>query len=164
MHLSRPRRSSALALFVAILVSGASVRVAHADPLPSPWVGRHIGSPAIAGNDSFDPARKAFTIGAAGSDIWGTADQFHFVYQQISGDVDIIARVDSVLAADAWSKAGVMIRSSLSAGAAQGFALVSAGKGVAFQSRAQVNGLSSNISGGTAAAPRWVRLTRAGGL
>ena len=55
-----------------------------------------------------------------------------------------------------------MIRSSLSAGAAHGFALVSAQKGVAFQSRAQVNGTSSNIAGGTAAAPRWVRLLRAG--
>ena len=55
-----------------------------------------------------------------------------------------------------------MIRSSLAAGAAQGFALVSAQKGVAFQWRAQVNGTSSNISGGTAAAPRWVRLLRAG--
>ncbi|MGH9142673.1 MAG: Ig-like domain-containing protein, partial [Vicinamibacterales bacterium] len=94
--------------------------------------------------------------------IWGAADQFHFVYQQISGDVDIVARVDSVLHADPWSKAGVMIRSSLSAGAAHGFALVSAQKGVAFQWRAQSNGASSNLSGGTAAAPRWVRLIRDG--
>jgi len=162
MHVSDPRRCSALALFVAILVSGVSARVAQADPIPSPWVGRDIGSPSIAGDDSFDPTRKAFTIDAAGSDIWDTADQFHFVYQQVSGDVDIIARVDSVLAADAWSKAGVMIRSSLSAGAAHGFALVSAGKGTAFQWRAQANGPSTNLSGGTAAAPRWVRLTRAG--
>ena len=162
MYSSSLRRYSALALFVALLVSGASGRVVQADVIPSPWAGRDIGSPAIAGHDSFDPARNAFTIAAAGDDIWDTTDQFHFVYQQISGDVDIMARVDSVLAADPWSKAGVMIRSSLSAGAAHGFALVSAQKGVAFQWRAQSSGVSSNLSGGTATAPRWVRLTRAG--
>jgi regulation of enolase protein 1 (concanavalin A-like superfamily) len=162
MHVPCVRRDSALALLFSFVLSGAAAGVAHADPIPSPWVGRDIGSPSIAGGDSFDPTRKAFTIEGAGSDIWGTADQFHFVYQQISGDVDVIARVDSVLAADPWSKAGVMIRSSLSAGAAHGFALVSAGKGVAFQWRAQVNGLSSNVSGGTGSAPRWVRVTRGG--
>ena len=69
MYPSSLRRYSALALFVALLVSGASGRVVHADVIPSPWAGRDIGSPAIAGHDSFDPARNAFTIAAAGDDI-----------------------------------------------------------------------------------------------
>jgi regulation of enolase protein 1 (concanavalin A-like superfamily) len=156
------RRRVALAFPVAILLSAAAVGMAYADTVPSPWVGRDIGTPAVAGGSSFDATQKTFTITGAGSDVWDTADQFHFVYQQVSGDVDIIARVDSILHTDPWSKAGVMIRSSLAAGAAHGFALVSAQKGAAFQWRAQVNGISTNASGGALAAPRWVRLVRAG--
>jgi regulation of enolase protein 1 (concanavalin A-like superfamily) len=155
-------RRLALALPLAIVLSATTVRLAHADSVPSPWVGRDIGTPAISGDSSYDASLKTFTVTGAGSDVWGTADQFHFVYQQVSGDVDIVTRVDSILHTDPWSKAGVMIRSSLAAGAAHGFALVSAQKGAAFQWRAQVNGISSNASGGALAPPRWVRLVRAG--
>ena len=128
--------------------------------LPAPWNAQDIGNPAIAGSASFDQGQ--FTITAAGTDIWGQTDQFTFVYQQVTGDVDVIARVDSVTAAHAWSKAGVMIRASLAADSAHGFALVSAGKGVAFQRRQQDGGLSTNTYGPILAPPRWVRLVRLG--
>src|SRR4051812_35141013 len=158
----RVRRRVAVALAFAFIISAAAVHTAAADPVPSPWVAQDIGTPAIVGASTFDPVHDAFSLTGAGVDIWGVADQFHFTYQQISGDVDVVARVDSILHADPWSKAGIMIRSSLAAGAAHGFALVSAQKGTGFQSRAQVNGTSSNTAGEAAAAPRWVRLLRAG--
>src|SRR5512132_2802904 len=88
--------------------------------LPAPWNVQDIGNPPIAGSVSFD--QSTFTITATGSDIWGQSDQFTFIYQQVSGDVDVVARVDSLTASDAWAKAGVMIRSSLAANAAHGFA------------------------------------------
>ena len=53
-----------------------------------------MGSPAIAGSVADDQGQ--FTVTAGGQDIWGSADQFHFVYQQITGDVDVVARIDSV--------------------------------------------------------------------
>jgi regulation of enolase protein 1 (concanavalin A-like superfamily) len=150
------------ALTFALLSVTATVRVVQAAPIPSPWVAQDIGAPAVAGSSSFDATQKTFNITGAGSDVFGTSDQFQFVYQQVTGDVDIVARVDSILRTDPWSKAGVMIRSSLAAGAAHGFALVSAQRGIAFQSRAQVNGQSVSASGGKGAPPRWVRLVRAG--
>jgi len=79
--------------------------------LPTPWSAQDIGNPTIAGSATFD--QGAFTVTAGGTDIWGQADQFTFVYQQVTGDVEVIARVDSITAAHAWSKSGVMIRSSL---------------------------------------------------
>lgn len=133
-----------------------------AQSLPAPWVDRDIGAPAIAGDATY--ASPTFTITAGGSDIWNTSDQFHFVYQAITGDVDLRARVDDVVPASTWSKAGVMIRASLSANAAHGFALVSASKGLAFQRRRSTGGSSANTSGESASAPRWVRLVRAGTL
>jgi regulation of enolase protein 1 (concanavalin A-like superfamily) len=128
--------------------------------VPSPWAARDIGSPVIPGTVLF--AQGQFTVTAGGSDIWGTSDQFQFVYQQVTGDVDVLARVDSVTMAHAWSKAGVMIRSSLAANASHGLALVSAGKGIAFQSRAQDGGLTTNAPGSLSAPPQWIRLIRIG--
>ena len=48
----------------------------------------------------------------------GAADQFRFVYQMLSGDVKITARLDSLTPAHLWSNAGLMIRSSLEPDAA----------------------------------------------
>ena len=102
--------------------------------LPAPWSAQDIGNPAIRGSATF--SQGTFTITAGGYDIAGEADQFSFIYQQITGDVDVIARVNSVSAANTGSKTGVMIRSSLTGSAADGAVLVSAGGGVAFRSRA----------------------------
>jgi regulation of enolase protein 1 (concanavalin A-like superfamily) len=151
------RTSTIVCLFLFCAVADTTQLFAQ---VPSPWAARDIGSPAVAGSVSFN--QGVFTVTAGGSDIWEASDQFQFVYQQITGDVDVIARVDSVTMAHAWSKAGVMIRSSLAANAAHGFALVSAGKGVALQSRALDGGLSTSAPGSLAAPPQWIRLIRIG--
>ncbi len=128
--------------------------------LPAPWSAQDIGAPSIPGSASFDQGR--LTITAGGIDIWGQSDQFTFVYQQVTGDVDVIARVDSVTVAHEWSKAGLMVRSSLAADAAHALALVSAGRGVAFQRRLLAGGSSSNTYGPIVTPPRWVRAVRIG--
>ena len=144
-----------LAFVGTVFASGAS-----AQAVPSPWVAADIGTPALAGSATY--ASGVFTVRAAGTDIWGTSDQFRFVYQPITGDVEVIARVDSITNAHAWSKAGVMIRSSLSPGSAHGLALVSSGKGSAFQRRTASGGVSTNTLGPSVAPPRWVRAIRLG--
>ena len=130
-----------------------------AQSVPSPWVAGDIGSPAVAGSTTY--ASGKFTVKAAGADIWGTSDQFRFVYQQITGDAEVIARVDSITKADAWSKAGVMIRAS-DRRIRHGLALVSAGNGAAFQRRTVSGGASAHTPGPAVAAPSWVRLIRLG--
>ena len=54
--------------------------------------GRQISvRPSIAGSTS--QSSGVFTINAGGIDTWDAADQFHFVYQRVTGDVEVIARV-----------------------------------------------------------------------
>src|SRR5207249_8857378 len=67
---------------------------------------------------------------------------------------------------NAWTKAGVMIRNSLSPSAAQAFMLVasSSTKGVPFQRRRIDGDLSVSTSGSQSTAPRWVKLIRSGNL
>jgi hypothetical protein len=94
--------------------------------------------------------------------VWGTADAFHFTYQSLAGDGQMIARVASVANVNAWSKAGVMIRGSLSAGSAYAFMIVSAAKGSAFQYRVASGATAANATGSAIAAPYWVRIVRSG--
>jgi len=128
--------------------------------VPAPWSDGDVGDVGIAGSASF--TTPTFTVNGAGADVWGTADALNFVYQPLSGDGSIVARVASVQNVNAWTKAGVMIRGSLSAGSAQAFMLVSSGKGVAYQRRLSDGATSVSSTGSASVAPRWVKLTRSG--
>jgi regulation of enolase protein 1 (concanavalin A-like superfamily) len=105
-----------------------------------------------------------WTVTGAGADVWDTSDQFHYVYQPLTGNGTITARVATEQNVNDWTKAGVMIRETTAAGARHGFMLVtpSGVKGLAFQRRVTTGGLSTNTAGGGGTPPAWVRVTRAG--
>jgi hypothetical protein len=130
-------------------------------PAPA-WTGIDIGAVGIAG--SWAAAAGQIRVVGAGADVWDTADAFQFVWQPLSGDGEIVARVASVQYTRAWTKAGVMIRDSLDPGSPHAFMIVSAGKGYAFQRRIASGGLSDHTTGGAGTAPQWVKLTRSGDL
>ena len=65
-----------------------------------------------------DKGNNAFTVSSTGTDIWDNADQFRFVYKQLSGNGSITVKVDSLINTNAWAKAGVMIRETLEADSA----------------------------------------------
>lgn len=75
-----------------------------------------IGFPRSEG--SVKQAENGWDMVAGGADIWEKSDQFHFVYKQAAGDFDIAVRVESFTPAHLYSKAGLMIRESLSPGSA----------------------------------------------
>ncbi len=128
--------------------------------LPSPWVTADIGSVGLAGNAGYN--NGTFTVTGSGADIESTADAFRYVYQTSGGNCEIRSRVMSVQNTDPWAKAGVMIRQSPAAGAANAAVVVTAGNGVEFQQRTSSGGgtTSTVISGVTA--PQWVRLVQSG--
>lgn len=128
--------------------------------LPEGWQSQDVGAVGAAG--SATGSGDAFTVRGEGTDIWGTADEFHFAYRPLSGDGTIVARVASVSGTAAWTKAGVMIRASTTAGSVHGMMLVSVAKGLAFQRRKANGGISTSTAGGAGTAPQWVKLTRSG--
>lgn len=69
-------------------------------------------------------------IKANGADIWGSADGCRFVYQEVSGDFEMSARVVSLERANEWSKAGLMARQSLDADSPNAFLNVTPDYGV----------------------------------
>lgn len=138
----------------------ATVTVLPAPALPFPWTAQDLGAVGLAGAAGL--TNGVFTVQASGADVGGKADALHYVWQRVSGDLDLIARVASVDNVDDWTKAGVMIRQNLTADSPHAFMLTTPGKGFAFQRRVVAGGPSTNTPDGAGTAPAWVKLERRG--
>src|SRR5581483_7093836 len=127
--------------------------------LSGQWQDADIGATGATGSFADgDP----IVVKGAGADIWGTADAFHYAYQQVTGDWETVVRVGSIDNAQAWTKAGIMFRESLSPGSKHVSWFATAQKGLALQVRRADGGVSYNTSGPIAYAPIWLRLVRRG--
>ncbi|MDB4293478.1 BspA family leucine-rich repeat surface protein, partial [Maribacter sp.] len=140
--------------------------------LPSIWTGTDIGAVATVGTSCYNVVQDTFEVTASGADIWGTNDEFHYVYQELTSDGEIIARVDGLINTHPWAKAGVMMRNSTDSDAAQILMSLSTnpknvGIGYSLQDRpskgAAMNGTDNNIGPVPVGSfPYYVRLVREG--
>ncbi|MNX28774.1 F5/8 type C domain protein [compost metagenome] len=129
--------------------------------LPAPWVSTDLGAVTPAGEATH--ASGTFTIKGSGNDIWETSDQFQFVNQPITGDAEIIAKVNSLTNTNTYAKAGVMFRETLTPTSKHAMTDVSAAAGVEFLSRDAVSGITTaTVATGTA--PKWIRIVRSGNV
>ncbi|MDI6449614.1 LamG-like jellyroll fold domain-containing protein [Anaerobaca lacustris] len=115
-----------------------------------------------------ESADGTILMNAIGNDIWNNADQFRYVYKNLSGNGSITARIDTLdVSPDIWVKGGVMIRQNADAGAVNVFMAMtgSGGGGSTFQQRMIATGVSVSqhtYADGPFTAPYWVRVTREG--
>jgi regulation of enolase protein 1 (concanavalin A-like superfamily) len=72
-----------------------------------------VGNPSIPGVVSI--TKTGVDITAGGEDVWGTKDEFSFVYIQKTGDFDFVSRIESLTPAHLYTKAGLMAREDLTA-------------------------------------------------
>ncbi|WP_281232954.1 family 16 glycosylhydrolase [Flavobacterium gelatinilyticum] len=129
--------------------------------LPAPWTSTDLGAVTPAGEASHSSG--TFTIKGSGTDIWETSDQFQFVNQPITGDAEIIARVNSLTNTNTYAKAGVMFRETLTPTSKHAMTDASAAAGIEFLSRDTTSGITTaEVTAG--AAPKWVRLVRSGNV
>src|SRR6185436_10374292 len=100
----------------------------------------------------------------SGGDVYGSADEFHFVYQTVTGDATVTARVASLTNTNTWSKAIVMMRDGTAAGAPNVAALLSptATNNYRMQYRTATNASTTSVAGPASAIPAYLRVTRAG--
>ena len=135
-------------------------------PLPLTWLDQDVGTTGVIGSGTY--SNGTFTIKGAGTSIGSTADNFHFVYQPLSGDGTIIARLVSLQAGtSAYPSAGVMIRETQAAGAAEASLNYATPNGSAFYYyftyRLTTGGSATASQGpGTNLIPYWVKLVRSG--
>ena len=129
------------------------------------WQADDIGDVGAAGRSSVDEdSGPEFTVTGSGADVWGTADEFHFLSREVVGNFDFSARMAVVDDVDKWTKAGLMMRDGLSAHARHAFIIQTprSERGVAFQRRPVTGGSSVHTAGPATAPPGFLRLVRDG--
>jgi len=113
-------------------------------------------------------ADGTIVMGAAGTDIWNTTDEFRFACKPLSGDGSIVALVESVSRAVDWTKAGVMIRETLEAGSPFAAVYATPDYGCRYQARLTADVAAVSDSGVVTTeqtalrAPYWVKIERVG--
>lgn len=105
-----------------------------------------IGPVGAAGSAEF--ADDTYTVTGSGADIWGTADQFHYVYKKMSGAFMIEGNLFGFNdgSSSDWSKFGFMVRDELTAGSKHIFSMV---RGLDLQFETQMRTGTDGSSTGT---------------
>ncbi len=122
------------------------------------------GDPSPLG-EVFTIYKDAFDVTASGSDIGGTNDHCHFIYQQVIGNFDMAAQITRLDNTDPQSKAGLMLRENTNAGSRMIQTCLTPTQGtnqIQMSTRSTTNGaafsLGSPVSNTNTA--RWLRLAR----
>jgi hypothetical protein len=134
--------------------------------LPPVWTSGDIGYLISPGNVCYSTANNGtFTITSAGTDIWGNSDDFHSVFQVVSGnDLEISGLVTSIENTDNANsaKVGLMFRSSLDPGSPNVFMglnpTLNSGT-FTFSNRLTQNGITTGGTAGYGVLGNWLKLT-----
>ncbi|WP_249862992.1 right-handed parallel beta-helix repeat-containing protein [Paenibacillus konkukensis] len=98
-------------------------------PLPSEWSVKPYGPQAAFA--TFNASSNRFILEASGADVWGTSDQFGYMYQWVEmptgGKVTMTLRLESIEQLSSATMAGIMMRGADSADAANVFARIIGG-------------------------------------
>src|SRR4051812_5849512 len=72
-----------------------------------------VGAPPLKGAGEFDPTTRQYTITGSGTDIWAKADQFHYLWREMSGNFAVTATAKFLTDGISHRKAVIMLRKSL---------------------------------------------------
>ena len=138
--------------------------VSLSSPSTGPWSDADVGVVGTPGSST--SSGNSFQISGGGSDIWGTADGFHFVYRPWSGNGTFVARLASLTnpTGSAFSMGALMFRESLSADSRHASVMVTSDGKAKFRRRTSTGGTtgSNGPSVGSTTIPRWLKLVRNG--
>jgi TolB protein len=72
-----------------------------------------VGASPLKGGAEFDASAGQYKITGSGTDIWARADQFHYVWKEMSGNFAVAATAKFLTDGIAHRKAVIMLRKSL---------------------------------------------------
>jgi hypothetical protein len=150
----------------AVLVATAGVAFADS-PIVGPWQYQDVGDVGVPGSVSQfeDGETDHWNIAGSGSDIWGTADSFFFVYQPIEdGEVRLSTSGLSLENTDPHAKLALMFRQTLDAGSIDVIFDVQPDGSIEFMTRQTTSGETTYLGGLAPANHPWfLRLVRTNG-
>ena len=132
--------------------------------LSTNWNLHDVGAPSVPAVVSEAVGGDALTLTAPGTGVTNTADQFGYVSAEITGDLQITARLIGLESTTNTARAGLMVRDGLLPGAKNIFFSLgpTAAAGLSLRYRTTDSGTTSNSAPVALAAPRWLRLVRFG--
>jgi hypothetical protein len=72
-----------------------------------------VGGPPLKGSAEFDASTGQYKITGSGSDIWGKADEFHYLFREMSGNFAVTATAKFLTEGNAHRKGVIMLRKTL---------------------------------------------------
>jgi len=120
-----------------------------------------IGNPSPAGG-STEVSPGSWNVTAAGHDIWGSRDGFHFVAFEKNSDCTITAFIENWKTSNSWAKGGLMIRDSLDDNAAHATMMSTGAEYVAMQYRQSTGSSSGSYHTGFGTKRVWLRIVKEG--
>lgn len=149
----------------------AGMPVTVAGPVQAPY--KTTLSPGITTPAHFAQAGNAFTIEAAGTDVWccnpgEPLDQYGAIYRQgaVGSNATVTVRVTHQDNTDSWAKSGLMVRNDIAkAGQSPGYVImaITPGNGVDFGWDDNGGGYIDNeTTAGQSQYPIWLRLVKNG--
>jgi regulation of enolase protein 1 (concanavalin A-like superfamily) len=129
-------------------------------PYPSPWLTADVGTTGLMGSAEYFGGNH--TVKGAGI-FGGSSDGFRYVYQTLSADGSIVARVNVLQNTGTGARVGIMIRDSLTANSRMAALSLNGGGIWRWDRRTSSGGSVSSTTSGSGTAPNlWVRLVRSG--
>jgi TolB protein len=121
-----------------------------------------VGTVLHEGSLQYDATKAAYTITGSGENMWATADAFHYVWKQVSGDVALSADVAFAgTGGDAHRKAVLVVRQTLDGDSAYADVALHGNGLTSLQARDEkgvaTHEIQSNVTG-----PQRVRLQKIG--
>ncbi|MBC7744497.1 MAG: TolB family protein [Flavobacterium sp.] len=127
-------------------------------------VSTDIGKVKHPGSASYNQIKQQYELSGSGKNIWGTHDEFHFLYKQIKGDFILHARGTFIgKGTDPHRKFGWMLRSTLDTGSAMVIATVH-GDGLTSLQYRNTNNAEAMENKSEIVGPDVVQLERRGNL
>jgi len=140
------KKRIAVCVWIGVLAFTTSAS-AQSNQLP-PWQWADVGAVGTPGSVTQQSGGNQLHVAGAGSNIWGTADSFLYVYQHIrNGSINVL--VDSESNTSPFAKAGVMIRQTLDPSSPEVILDVKPDGGIEFMTRASQGGETTFIAGGS---------------
>jgi TolB protein len=109
-------RSMAAGLVALYTVGGAAFVLAQGGEVGDFEASTDVGAPRLPGSTTYNAVSQEYRLSAAGVNMWGPQDEFHFAWKRLSGDFILQARLEFLgEGTDPHRKAGVIARTSLDA-------------------------------------------------
>src|SRR6266568_872470 len=107
------------------------------------WNCADVGYPSLTGSQYL--IGGTWTVQGAGGDIWGSYDQFRFVWQSLAADGSVSTHISAQANTSSWAKAGVMLRQTTDPASTYYALLVTPGNGIVVQYRTAQGGNTSQV-------------------